>query len=86
MHDFPTVEKFDSHIHLNTLQQPFIEQAAADNVKFLDIVDDRPFGVPMHEQEKIAIAQTNVSRQDILCHHIFRQEFQYAGVDQQCDS
>lgn len=55
--DFGSVKKFDTHVHLNTMDTPFIEQAAADNFRFLDIVDDRPFGIPMNEQEKIAIQQ-----------------------------
>jgi len=55
--DFALVEKFDTHIHLNTYDRHYIEQAKADNIRFLDIVDDRPFGIPMTEQEKIAIQQ-----------------------------
>jgi len=55
--DFSSVKKFDVHIHLNTDQSTFIEQAKADNFHFLDIVDDRPFGVPMKEQQRIAILQ-----------------------------
>ena len=55
--DFETVEKFDSHIHLNTEQTYFIEQAAKDNLRFLVIVDDRPFGITMEDQEKIVRKQ-----------------------------
>lgn len=58
--DFASVEKFDTHVHLNTYDTPYIEQAAVDNIRLLDIVDDRPFGIPMTEQEKIAIQQTHV--------------------------
>jgi predicted TIM-barrel fold metal-dependent hydrolase len=64
--DFDSIEKFDSHIHLNTMQTAFIEQAAADKVSFLDIVDDRPFGINMYEQQKIAVAQTNSFPQQIF--------------------
>ncbi|MDB5285865.1 MAG: hypothetical protein JWR05_814 [Mucilaginibacter sp.] len=53
--DFATVKKFDVHIHINTEEPYFIEQAKKDNFNFLDIVDDRPFGLPMAEQQKIAI-------------------------------
>ena len=53
--DFYSVKKFDTHIHLNTYQDFFIQQAGQDNFCFLDIVDDRPFGLPMAEQQKIAI-------------------------------
>ena len=56
--DFASVKKIDTHIHLNTLHETFIHQAALDNVQFLDIVDDRPFGITMNDQEKIAIQQT----------------------------
>ncbi len=55
--DFDKVKKIDTHIHLNTDQASFIEQAAADNLQFLDIVDDRPFGIPMKDQEVIANKQ-----------------------------
>jgi len=63
--DFDTVRKIDTHIHLNTLQETFISQAQNDNVQFLDIVDDRPFGIPMKEQEEIAIKQTRKFPQQI---------------------
>ncbi len=53
--DFESVKKFDIHIHINTEEVFFIEQAQADNFQFLDIVDDRPFGLPMDEQQKIAM-------------------------------
>jgi predicted TIM-barrel fold metal-dependent hydrolase len=55
LQDFNRVKKFDTHIHLNTYQDAFIKQAQHDNFCFLDIVDDRPFGLPMAEQQKIAI-------------------------------
>ncbi len=55
--DFASVDKFDTHVHLNTYDTPYIQQAIADNIRLLDIVDDRPFGIPMAEQEKIALQQ-----------------------------
>ncbi len=55
--DFDSVKKFDTHIHLNTMDTAFIQQAKADNFHFLDIVDDRPFGINRKEQEKIALHQ-----------------------------
>lgn len=57
MEDFQKVKKFNTHMHLNTMQTAIIEQAAADNFRFLDIVDDRPFGITLEEQQKIARAQ-----------------------------
>jgi predicted TIM-barrel fold metal-dependent hydrolase len=56
--DFEHVRKTDTHIHLNTPQESFIHQAQRDNIQFLDIVDDRPFGIPMKQQQEIAIKQT----------------------------
>jgi len=53
MDDFASVEKFDVHIHVNTVETTFMEQAKADNFKFLTIVDDRPFGLTMYEQQEI---------------------------------
>jgi predicted TIM-barrel fold metal-dependent hydrolase len=62
--DYSTVKKFDIHIHLNTAQPAFVKAAEKDNFTFLDIVDDRPFGVPRVEQEEIAVLQTkNFPRQ-----------------------
>ncbi|MEJ7767128.1 MAG: amidohydrolase family protein, partial [Chitinophagaceae bacterium] len=58
VNDFAAVEKFDTHVHLNTYDTPFINQARSDNFRLLDIVDERPFGIPMQEQEKIAILQS----------------------------
>ena len=53
--DFKLIKKFDIHIHMNTEQTAFVNQAQDDNFQFLDIVDDRPFGLPMNEQQKLAI-------------------------------
>ncbi len=53
--DFQSVKKFDIHIHINTGETSFIAQAQADNFQFLDIVDDRPFGLPMDGQQKFAL-------------------------------
>jgi predicted TIM-barrel fold metal-dependent hydrolase len=55
LEDFKSVKKFDTHIHINTEETAFIDEAKADNFRFLDIVDDRPFGIPMAEQQRIAI-------------------------------
>jgi len=58
--DFVNVRKFDSHVHLNTTDSAYIVQARVDRMAFLDIVDDRPFGISMNEQEKIAVYQTKL--------------------------
>lgn len=59
MSDFGTTKKFDIHIHINTTEEGFIRSAQRNNFRFLDIVDDRPFGLPMKEQEKIAFRHLN---------------------------
>lgn len=53
--DFADVEKFDSHNHFNYFDTAFINQAEADNFRLLNITDDRPFGLPMEDQQKIAV-------------------------------
>jgi predicted TIM-barrel fold metal-dependent hydrolase len=53
--DFTSVQKFDIHVHINTEEDYFMKQARVDNFKFLDIVVDRPFGLSMDEQQKIAL-------------------------------
>jgi len=53
--DFGKAPKFDIHIHINTPQEYFMAVSRKDNFRFLDIVDDRPFGVPMKEQQRLAI-------------------------------
>ncbi len=55
--DFASVKKFDSHIHVNTADTPFINQTIKDNFRFLNIVDDRPFGITMADQHEIAVRQ-----------------------------
>lgn len=55
LEDFSRVKKFDVHIHINTPQTTFIKLAEKDNFRFLDIVDDRPFGIPRAKQEEIAV-------------------------------
>ena len=64
--DFETVKKFDSHVHLNTTNPAYIHQAIEDNFKFLDIIDDRPFGITMYEQEKIALQQRKAFPQQMV--------------------
>jgi len=59
LEDFKIVKKFDFHTHINTDETAFIDQARDDNFRFLDIVDDRPFGLPMDEQQEFAILHLN---------------------------
>jgi hypothetical protein len=56
--DFKFVEKFDAHVHVDTDQSAFIEQAKEDNFRLLTInwddVNDPP---PMEVQQQFAIKQ-----------------------------
>lgn len=55
MEDYKSVKKFDSHFHINTSDTYVMDLARRDNFKFLNIVVDRPFGLPMEKQQKIAV-------------------------------
>jgi predicted TIM-barrel fold metal-dependent hydrolase len=57
MDDFRSVPKFDTHVHLNTDEDAFIKRAKEDNIRFLNIVNDRPFGITMEDQQKVALKQ-----------------------------
>ena len=57
--DFKSVRKIDMHFHLNTDDTVFIGQLSEDNFRILDIVDDRPFGLSMFEQQEIALIQNS---------------------------
>jgi predicted TIM-barrel fold metal-dependent hydrolase len=56
--DFKIVEKFDAHVHVDTDQPAFIEQAKEDNFRLLTINwDDANDPPPMEVQQKFAIQQ-----------------------------
>src|SRR5438094_583390 len=56
--DFTSVKKYDVHVHVDTDQPAFLQQAIADNFQLLTInwddVNDPP---PMEEQQKLALQQ-----------------------------
>jgi hypothetical protein len=58
--DFAVVRKTDMHFHFNTDDSTILSQARKDNFKLLNIVDDRPFGLPMKNQQEIAFALKKV--------------------------
>ena len=55
LNDFASVEKIDMHIHFNTDDPAFVNLSKEDNFRLIGIVDDRPFGTPMQEQQKYAV-------------------------------
>lgn len=54
--DFKSVLKYDAHIHIETEDVFFVELAEEDNFHLLNIVDDRPFGTPMAELQRLAVS------------------------------
>lgn len=54
--DFAQVRKTDMHFHFNTGDSIIFSQAREDNFRLLDIVDDRPFGLSMKDQQQIAFS------------------------------
>jgi hypothetical protein len=55
MADFSRVEKIDAHVHMNSEDRAFLEQAQSDNFKLLTINVDYPDFPPFHEQRQIAV-------------------------------
>lgn len=60
MDDFPNVPKFDAHVHANTVQQAFLEQAKADGFELLSINVDYPDFPTIAEQRKAALALAKI--------------------------
>ncbi|GAA4448270.1 hypothetical protein GCM10023189_05890 [Nibrella saemangeumensis] len=52
--DFKTVEKFDTHVHLNTTNPALIEQAAEDKFRLLTINVDAPTYPAIDDQQRLA--------------------------------
>ncbi|HEY2908013.1 MAG TPA: amidohydrolase family protein [Vicinamibacterales bacterium] len=54
--DFTAVAKRDTHVHINTTDPSFIEQAKADNFSLITINVDVPYFPSIDEQQSIAVA------------------------------
>jgi len=54
--DFTAVAKRDTHVHINTSDSAFIEQAKADNFDLITINVDAPYFPSIEEQQAMAIA------------------------------
>ena len=59
MADFAIMQKIDTHVHVNSLDPAFVEQAIADNFKLLTINTDYPDFPPIEVQQKDAITLQN---------------------------
>lgn len=62
--DFATVRKIDAHVHLNTANDAFLDQAAADNFEILSINVDYPAFPSINDQAEVAhhYAETHPDR------------------------
>ncbi len=77
MDDFGDVIKIDAHLHINSENSAFIEQAIEDNFRLLTINVDYPDFPPVEEQLKITIGHLN-SYPDRVA---FASTFKMAGWD-----
>lgn len=66
--DFDQVEKIDTHVHIRTERDAFVEQARKDNFKLVTIVVDHSDGMQdVREQFRYGIQQANDHSDDIVC-------------------
>ncbi len=56
MSDFTLLQKIDIHVHVNSINTAFLEQARVDNFKLLTINVAYPGFPPLEEQQEIAVA------------------------------
>ena len=59
LEDFPTVEKYDVHTHINTLDSACVKQAEQDNFKLLTINVDVASYPALEKQQEYALHQVN---------------------------
>ncbi|MEJ7740292.1 MAG: amidohydrolase family protein [Chitinophagaceae bacterium] len=52
--DFPSVKKFNSHVHINVFDSTFIQQAASDNFRLLTVNVASPSSLPIDKQQDVA--------------------------------
>lgn len=52
--DFARVEKYDTHVHINTTDPSLIQQAAADNFRLLTINVEAPHYPPIAQQQALS--------------------------------
>lgn len=77
MEDFAEMEKIDAHVHVNSSNSAFLEQAEADNFKLLTINTDYPDFPPIEEQMGIAVHL----KEEYPNHLAFASTFHMTGWD-----
>ena len=55
--DYKSVEKIDAHLHMNTGDELFLEQAVKNNFRVFTINTEVPFFPSLEEQQKLAFEQ-----------------------------
>jgi predicted TIM-barrel fold metal-dependent hydrolase len=63
--DFGTIEKYDTHVHLNTTDPSLVQQAEADNFRLLTINVEAPGYPTVEEQQTVARAQVQAAPQRV---------------------
>ncbi len=78
MNDFVSVRKIDAHVHINSENPAFIEQAIEDNFRLLTLNVDYPDFPPFEDQLKIAAGHLN----SYPGHVAFASTFKMEGWDE----
>jgi len=55
INDFTQVVKYDTHVHINTTDTSFLNQARKDNFRLLTVNVDHGISIPIEEQQNTAI-------------------------------
>ncbi len=55
VNDYASIEKYDTHVHLNVYDSTFIELAKADNFRLLSVNVNPAYYPPIEEQQNIAV-------------------------------
>lgn len=86
MADFPSVRKFNSHVHISVFDSIFIRQAEKDNFKFLTVNVNSP-SVPVDQQQQVAVQLVNAFPSNIYFASAFSvKDFNSSGwLDQTID-
>ncbi|PSR56241.1 hydrolase [Adhaeribacter arboris] len=64
--DFAKIKKFNSHVHIKLYDTIFINQAAKDNFRFLNINVASPSSPPVAQQQEVALRLVKDKPNDIL--------------------
>ncbi len=63
--DFPSVKKFNSHVHISIFDSTFIKQAASDNFRLLTVNVASPSSPSIDKQQEVAVRLVKAFPQNI---------------------